>query len=385
MAESGELGRACDRARVGHGNRPLMAMTRPAKIVAITAATRKPGEPDEEHHADQRHAAAGRRARRSATEGARRATPGAWQAEGQVYPSNSRLLVRSSYRCDRGGAIGRDIPNLPVRDRSRMTEPIPGSAAPRPSRRSRARNRRHTVVAVVLSTVGVLLAVVAVAGFLIHLPYVIISPGSATPLDSSGRADRGCRRRIPHDGNLLFLTVQVSTRDPNVWRVVTSWLDSDRAVEERSDVVGCLSDAQNQAFNTELMDQSQNDAKLRGADPTRVQRAGRSRRRSASIEVCRERAGLRRAPDRVTRSSRSTAPTSPTSARSAPWSRHHRPGDDVDSHLRPQRDDAHHRRHRREGVEGRRFVRGRRGLDHGHDVPRGSRRRSSPPTNSRST
>ena len=45
MAESGELGRACDRARVGHGNRPLMAMTRPAKIVAMTAATRKPVNP----------------------------------------------------------------------------------------------------------------------------------------------------------------------------------------------------------------------------------------------------------------------------------------------------------------------------------------------------
>jgi hypothetical protein len=55
--------------------------------------------------------------------------------------------------------------------------------------------------------------------------------------------------------------VQVSTREPNVWRVVTSWLDPDRDVEERGDVQGCLTDAQNQQFNSELMDQSQNDAK----------------------------------------------------------------------------------------------------------------------------
>ena len=143
-----------------------------------------------------------------------------------------------------------------------MTEPIPGSVAippPEPPPEPR-RSRRHTVVAAALSTLGVLLAVVAVAGFLIHLPYVIISPGSATPLDSSVVQIDGAQT-YPHDGDVLFLTVQVSTHDPNVWRVVTSWLDPDRAVEKRNDVVGCLSDAQNAAFNSELMDQSQNDAK----------------------------------------------------------------------------------------------------------------------------
>jgi PDZ domain-containing protein len=62
-------------------------------------------------------------------------------------------------------------------------------------------------------------------------------------------------------GNVRFLTVQVSTTEPNVWRVVAAWLDPDRAVEDRNSVQGCLTDAQNQVFNTELMDQSQNDAK----------------------------------------------------------------------------------------------------------------------------
>jgi PDZ domain-containing protein len=142
-----------------------------------------------------------------------------------------------------------------------MTEQITGTAQPPPPELpEQTPGRRHSVLAWVLSGLGVLVAVIVIAGFLIHLPYVIISPGSATPLDASVVQINGART-YPHDGNVLFLTVRVSTRDPNVWRVVTSWLDPDRDVEKRSDVVGCLSDAQNQAFNTELMDQSQNDAK----------------------------------------------------------------------------------------------------------------------------
>jgi PDZ domain-containing protein len=55
--------------------------------------------------------------------------------------------------------------------------------------------------------------------------------------------------------------VQVSTREPNVWRVVSAWLDPDQDVEDRSSVQGCLTDSENQQFNSDLMDQSQNDAK----------------------------------------------------------------------------------------------------------------------------
>jgi len=144
-----------------------------------------------------------------------------------------------------------------------MTEQITGTGPPPPPPPELPEptpGRRHPVLAWVLGSLGVLVAVIVIAGFLIHLPYVIISPGSATPLDSSVVQIDGAQT-YPHGGNVLFLTVRVSTRDPNVWRVVTSWLDPDRDIEKRSDVVGCLSDAQNQAFNTELMDQSQNDAK----------------------------------------------------------------------------------------------------------------------------
>jgi PDZ domain-containing protein len=141
-----------------------------------------------------------------------------------------------------------------------MTDPIPAPAPPPELPRS-TRSRKHTVLAVVLSSLGVLIALVVVAGFLIHLPYVIISPGSATPLDSQVVQIQGAQTYPDDSGNILFLTVRVSTSEPNVWRVVTSWIDPDLAVEDRDSVQGCLTDAENQQFNSDLMDQSQNDAK----------------------------------------------------------------------------------------------------------------------------
>jgi Lon-like protease len=168
-----------------------------------------------------------------------------------------------------------------------MTEQNPGPLPPPPLEPpDRPMGRRHTVLAVVLSALGVLLVTAVVAGFLIHLPYVIISPGSATPLDSSVVQIEGATT-YPHDDSVRFLTVQVTTHDPNVWRVVTSWLDPDRDVEKRSTVVGCLTDNENRTFNTQLMDQSQNDAKYLAltrlgysvpADPVKIR----------IIEVCRD-------------------------------------------------------------------------------------------------
>ena len=111
-----------------------------------------------------------------------------------------------------------------------------------------------------LSAIGVLLLVAILAGFLIHLPYVIISPGSATPLDRSVVQIEGAQT-YPHANDVLFLTVRVTNQDPNLWRLAAAWLDPDRDIEKRCDVVGCLSDSENEVFNTELMSQSQNDAK----------------------------------------------------------------------------------------------------------------------------
>jgi Lon-like protease len=120
--------------------------------------------------------------------------------------------------------------------------------------------RGHTVLAVAVSVVGVLLVVVLIAGFLIHLPYVIVSPGFATPLDDKVLTVDGAPT-YAHQGNVLFLTVRVTNSDPTVWRVVTSWLDSDREVIKRTTAEGCLSDSENTVVNQRLMEQSQNDAK----------------------------------------------------------------------------------------------------------------------------
>jgi PDZ domain-containing protein len=139
----------------------------------------------------------------------------------------------------------------------------------------------------VLSGIGLLIAGIVIAGFLVHLPYVIISPGGATPLDEQVVQIEGAPTYPDTAGDILFLTVRVSTQDPNVWRVVASWLDPDREVLDRTAVQGCLTDAENQLFNTELMDQSQNDAKYVAltrlgydvpANPTQIR----------IVEVCRD-------------------------------------------------------------------------------------------------
>jgi PDZ domain-containing protein len=139
------------------------------------------------------------------------------------------------------------------------TTPSPALLPETPAEPGHHRGRR-AVLAWVLSVLGVVIVIVMVAGFLIHFPYVIISPGSATPLDGSVVQIKGART-YRNVGNVLFLTVRVSAHDPNFWGLARAWLDPDRDVEKRTAVVGCLSDTENQVFNTELMDQSQNDAK----------------------------------------------------------------------------------------------------------------------------
>ncbi len=116
------------------------------------------------------------------------------------------------------------------------------------------------MLAWVASVVGVLLVVAVIAGFVIHVPYVIISPGDSTPLDRSVVSIDGATT-YPHRTPVEFLTVRVSNEDPTFWRYLLATLDSDRDVEKRESVVGCLSDRDNQQFNTDLMSQSQNDAR----------------------------------------------------------------------------------------------------------------------------
>src|SRR5690349_24467835 len=91
-------------------------------------------------------------------------------------------------------------------------------AAPRTSRLGKV------VVALAL-----LAAVVGVAGANITLPYVIFSPGDATPVDDYLKISDA--RTYDHSGSLLLLTVRVSNGRPNVWRFVQASLDDDSKVE----------------------------------------------------------------------------------------------------------------------------------------------------------
>jgi Lon-like protease len=120
-------------------------------------------------------------------------------------------------------------------------------------------SRGRRIAVWLLSGLGVVVIVAAVAGFLVHLPYVVISPGSATALDDSVITVEGAPT-YPHNGTVEYLTVRVSGSDPNLWKLLFSWLDSDSVIEKRANVVGCLSDAENLSFNTRLMEQSQDDA-----------------------------------------------------------------------------------------------------------------------------
>ena len=99
-----------------------------------------------------------------------------------------------------------------------------------------------------------------IVGNFIHVPYVIISPGEATPLDRRIITIEGTRT-YPHSGNLLFLTVRVTNSDPSLWRYLFATLDNDVDVEKKQDVIGCATFDESARLNDLLMTQSQDVAK----------------------------------------------------------------------------------------------------------------------------
>ena len=102
--------------------------------------------------------------------------------------------------------------------------------------------------------------VAVVAANFVRVPYVIISPGEATPLDDEVVSVAGAPTH-PHDGVFLFLTVHLTTRDPTVWRWLFAKLDSNVRIEKRENVIGCASYAQSSRLNDLLMLESQDRAK----------------------------------------------------------------------------------------------------------------------------
>jgi PDZ domain-containing protein len=144
-----------------------------------------------------------------------------------------------------------------------MTEADLTTASPRPPDVAPPgpppRRGWRSVVAVGSSVLAVIFVVVLVAGFLIHLPYVVISPGDATPVDSSVVKVDGAPT-YPNTNAVRFLTVRVTDAEPNVWRVVQGWLDPNMDVQDRGSVVGCLTADESVTYNEMLMKQSQDDA-----------------------------------------------------------------------------------------------------------------------------
>jgi len=105
-----------------------------------------------------------------------------------------------------------------------------------------------------------LLALVVVAANFVRVPYVIISPGDATPLDESIVEVSGAQT-YEHSGRLFFLTVRVSNRDPSVWRWLFAQLDSGVTITKREEVIGCATYDENARLQDLLMVESQDSAK----------------------------------------------------------------------------------------------------------------------------
>jgi PDZ domain-containing protein len=104
-------------------------------------------------------------------------------------------------------------------------------------------------------------AAVVIAGNFIHMPYVIISPGEATALDSRVITIDGTPT-YRHAGDLLFLTVRVTNSDPSLWRYLFAKADDDVNVQKKSNVIGgCATYDENARLNDLLMTQSQDVAK----------------------------------------------------------------------------------------------------------------------------
>jgi len=75
---------------------------------------------------------------------------------------------------------------------------------------------------------------VAVAAAFVRLPYVLISPGAATPVEDVVEIEGA--PTFEHDGSVLFLTVNVSNHRPNVYGALGGWLDDDVDVLPEEDV-----------------------------------------------------------------------------------------------------------------------------------------------------
>lgn len=132
------------------------------------------------------------------------------------------------------------------------TEASPNAEASPPKRRRRPLLAAGTIV-------GVLVIIALLAGALIRLPYVLIAPGNASVVQRVVKVQGA--PTYSHRGDLLFLTVSVSSDRPNVFAVLSGWLDDNTDVEPEDKVLQGRSRAEDERLSKLEMADSQMTAK----------------------------------------------------------------------------------------------------------------------------
>lgn len=124
-----------------------------------------------------------------------------------------------------------------------------------PPEPARATSRATKWVIAAAAVIGV----VGIVGMYVKLPYVIFSPGDATPVDRYVRISGA--RSYRHRGDVLLLTVRVSTGRPNVWRYLEASIDDDSKVIGEKQYQGNVPRARVDRESVQLMTESQVAAK----------------------------------------------------------------------------------------------------------------------------
>jgi Lon-like protease len=139
-----------------------------------------------------------------------------------------------------------------------MTAPVPDAdtAIPTPPPAPPSNRSRWPVVLAIVTGVVV---IIILAGTVIRLPYVIYSPGDATPVEGIVQISGAKTYKTP--GQILFLTVAVSRGRPNVWRFLAAKLDDDSQIIGEDRYLGGQSRTRVNKENVVAMDDSQVAAK----------------------------------------------------------------------------------------------------------------------------
>ncbi len=120
--------------------------------------------------------------------------------------------------------------------------------------------RKHLRLIIAGAISAVVIMAILIALIVVRVPYVIISPGSATLIDKS-IIQIPDNKTYPHAGGVLYLTVHISDGDPSILRWLLAKVDDDVSIEPREEVIGCATYSESARLNEALMDRSQNSAR----------------------------------------------------------------------------------------------------------------------------